>query len=331
MTHFEVDPDSLTAAGEVARRQADHVEATASYIGSVCSRFDAFSGVLSLFLGNYQETVETAQQGMTDSRRVADKVERCFTQSREAYLDSDLAAHKIFEKLFGDEMALPPYVAPGSGSTAPGGPYAPAGQQPADGEETDPFSLPGLPPYVDKPLNRVIPGDPSTLPPWMDPGQAAKDGLLETIRDERTRDAYRDYREEGMTPAEALSHARRNPDSVADGHNYDRMMANQQQAYDNAYDGAIADGRTPDEARTAGNDAASAQHSGDARDHTNRQDILNGAGTYKGGYDEVRNTIDNVNDLVEGAQQLDETVHDTQDYNDYENQPEDESAQEWAR
>ncbi len=331
MTHFEVDPDSLTAAGEVASRQHDHIAATGSYIGSVCSRFDAFSGVLSLFLGNYQETVETAQQGMTDSRTVADKVERSFTQSREAYLDSDLAAHKIFQKLFGDEMALPPYVAPGSGSTAPGGPYAPAGQPPVGDGKDDPFSLPGLPPYADKPLNRMIPGDPSTLPPWMDPGQAAKDAVLETIRDERTREAYLENRENGMTPEQALSQARRTPDSVADGHNYDRMMANQQQAYDNAYDTAIADGQTPSEARDAGNDAASAQHSGDARDHTNRQEILNGAGTYKGAFDEVRNTVDNVNDLVDGAQQLDETIDDTHEYTDYENQPDDESAQEWAR
>ena len=52
MVHFHVDPDSLTAAAEVARRQHDHVGAVSDYIDGACSRFDAFSGRAQLVPGH---------------------------------------------------------------------------------------------------------------------------------------------------------------------------------------------------------------------------------------------------------------------------------------
>jgi len=328
MVHFEVDPDSLTAAAEVARRQRGHVAGVSGYIDSTCSRFDAFSGVLKIFEGSYRETVHNAQQGMASSRTVADKVGEAFRACRDDYLESDRSSHTVFRKLFGDEMALPPYEAPGSGATVPGGPSCPAGQKPPDDDE--PFGLAKLPPWMSKPLDRVVPGDPSTLPPWMHPQQAAQDGVLGYLRDKRTEQLYLHYRAEGMTPAEALSHAHSNVDSVADGINYDQMGRRADAAYDDAYDRAIADGRSPDEARDLARDAASDQFSADAADRHQRHEVLSTAGTYKGAYDEVASTVDNVQDIVKGAEQLHETTDDLGDYDDYEGTPEDRSAQDWA-
>ena len=37
MVHFEVDPNSLVAAGKVADRQLDHISRVQGYIGDVCS------------------------------------------------------------------------------------------------------------------------------------------------------------------------------------------------------------------------------------------------------------------------------------------------------
>jgi hypothetical protein len=330
MVHFQVDPDSLTAAAEVARRQHDHVGAVSDYIDSACSRFDAFSGVLNLFEGNYRDTVHNAQQGMRSSQKVADTVAEMLAACRHDYLESDRSSHRTFVQLFGDEMALPPYVAPGSGDSTPGGPASPAGTVPP-GEDGEPFGLQKLPAWMSEPFNRVAPGDPNTLAPGLSPRTYAKDKVLEHVRDAQTRHDYLAYRSQGMTPAEALSHAQRDVDSVADGHVYDSLQDRQAGAYTRAYDDAIADGRSRAEATQAGQDAANDQRQSDSTDYHHRQDVLSTAGTYKGAYDQVTDVVAGVNDVVEGAEQLHETGEDLDEYDDYEDRPEDRSAQSWAR
>ena len=98
MTGFEVDPDSLSAAAALAERQHGHLSTTAGYVDHVCGRTGAFSGVLNLFRGSYEQTLQHARQGLTDSQTVAGKVRDSMTGSREAYLTQDRHVYATFEK-----------------------------------------------------------------------------------------------------------------------------------------------------------------------------------------------------------------------------------------
>ena len=330
MVHFEVDPDSLLAAGTVADRQLDHVAATDGYIADVCSKTGAFSGVLQIFVGSYQETLEHARKGMKDSQTVAGKVRDSFKACSQDYVKSDHAVYRTFDKIFGDEMALPPYVAPGSGDTAPGGPTSGPGS-PKDAKDDDPFGLPSAPPWLKDPFDRVVPG-PKTddLPPWLDPRTAAKDSIVRTLHTKADYDDYMAYRAQGYTAEQARDMVRPDVDTIADTRVHDQMEARRQDAYDNAYDQAIIDGKSPDEARQAASDASSEQHHADSVDHQNRRDALDAAGTYKGAYDQVSGLIDHTQSIVDHTQQLQETTDDIGDYDDYEGQDDDRSAQDWA-
>lgn len=329
MVHFEVDPDSLIAAGKVADRQLDHVARVQGYIGDVCSRTDAFSGVLQIFLGSYQETLEHAGKGMRDSQTVAGKVRDAFDACSEQYVAGDRAAYKTFHKLFGDEMALPPYVAPGSGQTTPGGPTSTPGVRGADPDD-EPSKLPKAPPWLNDPFDRVVPGEKTELPPWLDPKAAAKDKILLTLHTRADYDEYTALRAQGYTAEQAQDLVRPDVSTIADTYVHDQMESRRQEAYQNAYDQAILDGKSPSEARGAANDAAAEQHHGDAVDHQHRGDILDAAGTYKGAYDQTAALVDHTQSIVEHTEQLDETVDDLHDYDDYESQDEDRSAQDWA-
>ena len=329
MVRFEVDPDSLVAAGEVADRQLDHISRVQGYIGDVCSRTDAFSGVLQIFLGSYQETLEHAGKGMRDSQTVAGKVRDAFDACSEQYVAGDRAAYKTFHKLFGDEMALPPYVAPGSGQTTPGGPTSTPGA-PGTDRDDDSSKLPKTPPWLNDPFDRVVPGEKTELPPWLDPRAAAKDKVLLTLHTKADYDEYIALRAQGYTAEQAQDMVRPDVNTIADTYVHDRMESRRQAAYQSAYDQAILDGKSPSEARDAAGDAAAQQHHGDAVDHQHRGDILDAAGTYKGAYDQTAALIDHTQSIVEHTEQLDETVEDLHDYDDYESQDEDRSAQDWA-
>jgi hypothetical protein len=330
MVHFEVDPDSLIAAGEVADRQLDHVAKAAGYIGDVCSRTEAFSGVLQLFLGSYQETLEHANKGMRDSQAVAGKVRDAFKACSQQYVASDRSVYRTFDKIFGDEMALPPYVAPGGGDTTPAGPTSAPGA-PGTKDDDDPFKLPKAPPWLNDPAGRVMPGPkPDDLPPWLDPRAAAKDHILLSMHTKADYDEYMALRAQGYSAQDAQDMVRPDVDTIADTHVHDQMETRRQDAYDNAYDQAILEGKDPDEARQLASDASSEQHHGDAVDHQNRQDILDAGGTYKGLYDQGSALVDNTQSIIDHAEQLDETTDDLGEYDDYENQDDDRSAQNWA-
>lgn len=329
MVHFEVDPDSLVAAGTVADRQLDHILRVQGYIGDVCSRTDAFSGVLQIFLGSYQETLEHAGKGMRDSQTVAGRVRDSFDACSEQYVAGDRAAYKTFQKLFGDEMALPPYVAPGSGQTTPGGPTSTPGA-PGTHPDDDPSKLPTAPPWLNDPFDRVVPGEKTELPPWLDPKAAAKDKILLTLQTKADYDEYLALRAQGYTAEQARDLVRPDVNTIADTYVHDQMESRRQEAYQSAYDQAILDGRSPSEARDAAGDAAAEQHHRDAVDHQNRGDILDAAGTYQGAYEQTAALVDHTQSIIEHTGQLDETVDDLHDYDGYENQDEDRSAQDWA-
>ena len=330
MVHFDVDPDSLVAAAEVARRQGDHVQSTAHYIGGELSRFDAFRGVLNLFRGNYEETVEHAQKGMRDSTVVADKVRSSFADCRDEYLASDRASYDLFEKAFGDQVALPAYVAPGSGESVPGGPGS-APSQPGEQGDDPAFGLKKLPPWMRTPLDEVMPGpDVTKPPPWWNPQDAAKDGLVEQLNDWRERRRYLDLREQGLTPREAFDQAKASVEDRASDHAYHQMEGRREQAYDDAYRQARGEGQSVGEARDTASRAAAAQHHGDAVEHQQREDVLGAGGTYVGAYHQVSDVINNVQAIVDHTQQLEETTGDIADYEDYEDEPADTSAQDWA-
>ena len=329
MVHFEVDPDSLVAAGKVADRQLDHISRVQGYIGDVCSRTEAFSGVLQIFVGSYQETLQHAGKGMRDSQTVAGKVRDAFDACSEQYVAGDRAAYKTFQRLFGDEMALPPYAAPGSGRTAPGGPASTPGA-PGTDPDGDSSKLPKAPPWLNDPFDRAVPGEKTKLPPWLDPRAAAKDKVLLTLHTRADYDEYTALRAQGYTAEQAQDLVRPDVNTIADTYVHDQMESRRQEAYQNAYDQAILDGKSPSEARGAANDAAAAQHHRDAVDHQHRGDILDAAGTYKGAYDQTAALVDHTQSIVEHTEQLDETVDDLHDYDDYESRDEDRSAQDWA-
>ena len=329
MVRFEVDPDSLVAAGKVADRQLDHISRIQGYIGDVCSRTDAFSGVLQIFLGSYRETLEHAGKGMRDSQTVAGKVRDAFDACSEQYVAGDRAAYKTFQKLFGDELALPPYVAPGSGQTTPGGPTSAPGAPGTDPHD-DPSKLPKAPPWLNDPFDRVVPGEKTELPPWLDPRAAAKDKVLLTLHTRADYDEYTALRAQGYTAEQAQDMVRPDVNTTADTYVHDLMESRRQEAYQSAYDQAILDGKSPSEARDAADDAAAEQHHGDAVDHQHRGDVLDAAGTYKGAFDQTAALVDHTQSIVEHTEQLDETVDDLHDYDGYESQDEDRSAQDWA-
>ncbi len=332
MVAFEVDPDSLVAAAEVARRQGEHVQSTAAYIGGPNSRFEAFRGVLSLFRGDYEATVEHALKGMRDSGAVAEKVRSSFADCRDGYLASDRASYETFEKVFGDQVALPAYVAPGSGQTTPGGPPQSQAGDPGQPGDESAFGLAKLPPWMKAPLDQVVTAPPGPeSPPWTDPQSAARDGLADPVNDWRHRREYLALREQGYSPQEAYAEAFADVDDRASSHVYDQMEDRRAQAFDDAYHQARDEGQSTSEARDTASQAAADQHHADAVEHQQRDDVLGTAGTYLGAYDEAGDLVRNVESLADHAHQLHETNSDIEDYEDYENEPVDTSAQDWAK
>ena len=327
-----VDPDGLLAGAEVARRQHAHLRRTSDYISDACSQFGAFSGVLNLFEGQYREAVAAAQDGLRDSRTVADRVEEATLLSRTEYLDTDRAAYDSFKRHFKDVDGLPPYVVPGSGNSIPGGPYSDPVADPGDVDGPGFDGLPGLPPGVSGPAGRFHESpDGGDLPGIVDPQAALEDEILSRIRDRHTREEYLALREQGVPADDAYVRAsQRSPDDIASDRVHGTIETRAEGAYDRAYDQAIAEGRSPQEARDAASDAAADSRSTDSRDHQNRTEILDDGRTLLDTYQGVNDVVDNVQDIGAGVEQLDETLDDIDDYDDYEDSAPDRSSQQWA-
>lgn len=330
MTQFEVDPDALVAAGTVADRQRAHLERTNGYIDSTCSRFGAFSGVLSLFLGNYQETVATAKDGLADSQAVADKVSESMNGCSEDYVAADRQVYDLFEKTFAGQVDLPPYESPGTGASTPGGPLSRPGDTGAGGEGAA-YADAEQAWYAKHVVDRVLPGPDTALPPWLDPKGAGKDGVLANVRSWADYQQYLEHRQAGLTPEQALSEVRPTVDQVADTHAYNAIQDNAAAAYDDAYQHAVDSGMSHQDASSAASEAAAQQQSADYEHHNSTNNSMDAAGTYLGLYEQGQGIYDNATGIVDEVQELPETVHDINEYDDYESQPEDESAQGWAR
>ena len=330
MSQFEVDPDSLVAAGEVGRRQGEHVGAVADYIGGTLNQVGAFSGVLNLFQGSYEATIASALDGMADSRAVAERVKTGFDGCSQDYLASDRSCYDLFRRAAGDLVGLDPYQAPGSGATEPGLPGSGASGPGAGGEDPSPFKLPGLDPLLDKPLGSIAPGPEGDLPPWADPRKTAKDWAVEHALSPIVRERYLELRAAGLSPQDAYTQATDRLQVSADTHVYDVMGQRGQQAYDDAYDRAVDGGASPEEARRAANDAADRQYDADSAEHSRRTDVLDAAGTYRGLYDEVTRGVSQVQEIGEEIDDIAETTDDIGGYEDYSEREDDRSAQEWA-
>lgn len=332
MNGFKVDPDALQASAVVANRQDSHLASIDSYIGSVCSNFGAFSGVLNLFQGSYESAVSTAREGMTDSRKVATKVQGAFIDSKQDYLDTDREIYEWFKAKYGDLVHFGPYEPAGSGEDVPGGPHSDAPGAKTPGADEDPFAMPKPPWWIDKPVGQLPGDDPSELPPWADPKGTAKDEVIDFI-DRRRGDEYDYYRSLGYSDDQALELARADqPDgsTQADTRNYEQMQDRASTAYDRAYTDAVNGGATDAEASAAGREAGNKQFSDDSGDRVRRDDISSTAGTYYNVYNEATSTVGNVQDVVSNVQEIDQNAGDLDRYDDYESTAEDKSAQEWA-
>jgi uncharacterized protein YukE len=326
---FQVDPDALTASSKVASRQHEHIGAIDDYITSSCSNFGAFSGVLNLFQGSYESAVSTAHDGMRDSRAVATKVSDAFIDTRDDYLDTDQAQYDRFRALSPTPADFPAYDPAGSGNDTPGGPLSNA---PQDGTKIPDLEdkHPGISDGADALGGKVKPGnDVDKVPAWMDPHQAAEDRVNDAI--ERRTDEYKYYRSMGYSDEEALAYAKTDGvDGRADTVNHDRINRNAEDAYNAEYDRAIADGASEEDARDRANDAYGDSRSRDSADHQRREDIGDTASTYQDLYDEGKKTVDGVNDLIDNVNEIGDNNADLDEYDDYESESEDESAQEWA-
>jgi hypothetical protein len=329
--NFRVDPDSLTAASHVALRQDAHLDVIDGYISSACSNFGAFSGVLNLFQASYESAVQTAHDGLADSRAVARTMSDALIASRDDYLDTDREVYEWFRARFSDLVPFPPYDPPGSGNSNPGGPTNQAGAARPPGAGDDPVSLPNLPWMVDKPLGQAFPTDVDT-PGWLDPKSASKDWFKDMWR-RNSGDEYDYYRSLGYNDKEALALARADhPDSStrADTRNYDQMQQRSRDAYEQGYRDARANGATPAEARDAAREAGHRQFADDSADRNRRTELRDGVGTAKAIYDEAGNLIGNVQDLHKNVTNIKDNAEDLGRYDDYESRGKDTSAQEWA-
>lgn len=326
---FQVDPDALTAASRLASKQHDHIGTIDDYIGSTCSNFGAFSGVLNLFQGSYESAVSTAHDGLRDSRAVAEKVRDAFIDSRDDYLDTDQATYDRFRALSPDPAHFPPYDPAGSGNDTPGGPMSNA---PADGTKIPELEdkAPGIDDAGKKAHDTLKPGNDVPKPPgWTDPKKAAQDAIMDAV--ERRTDEYQYYRSLGYSDQEALDFAK--TDGV-DGHR-DTAIRNQidqraENAFNDEYDRQIAAGATPDEARDRANDAYADSRSRDSADHDRRNGIGSTVSTYADVVDQGQKTVKGIGDLVDNVTEIADNAEDLGQYDDYESQDEDESAQEWA-
>lgn len=326
---FQVDPDALTASSRLASRQRDHIGAIDDYISASCSNSGAFSGVLNLFQGSYESAVATAHDGLRDSQAVADRVRDAFVDSRDDYLDTDEATYDRFRALAPDPSGFPPYSPAGSGNDNPGGPLSNA---PQDGSKIPDLEdkHPGISDGASAVGDKVRPGnDVADVPPWMDPQKAAADAVTDAF--ERRTDEYQYYRSLGYSDAEALQFARTDGiDAHADTINHDRINRTAESAYHAEHDRAIADGASPEDVRERADDAYAESRSRDSADHDRRRDIGSTASTYNELYNEGKETVEQVTDLIDSVEEIGDNADDLATYDDYQSQHEDESAQEWA-
>lgn len=332
---MKIDPDALTAAGDLGQRQGTHLATISHYVRDVCDRRAAFCGVLRLFAGAYTSALTAAGDGYRGSVTVADKTHEALHATRDDLLATDRSVAEAFAALHPDAV---PYRYPGGGDST----YGP-GADPGDPDPvSDEWNGPRRPGDLRDPLpNGVIPdnADPDPVPGWLrGPG-----GQLEERRDEwlarggslACYDEYRELRGQGLTAQEAHLQVDRPQGWSADQARQPGEQQAEQRAYDDARLEALLSGATPDEAETAGDSARDDRAATHERDDRDRDRAGDAAGTGWDAWSEADDSIDHLAALQENGEELGDTLDDLEGYHAFESTGRDpnlgEDVAEWAR
>ncbi|KGM14589.1 hypothetical protein [Cellulomonas bogoriensis] len=108
MSRFHVEPGTLDLLAQLARRQADHVDAVTAYVeGATC--LDGTGGLVMQVLGNqYDEARTTLLRGLREAHQVCRATEQRATESRDGYRAADRFAHDAVVAAVGDTLGEPP-------------------------------------------------------------------------------------------------------------------------------------------------------------------------------------------------------------------------------
>jgi len=331
---LRVDPDSLIAAGTLADRQRAHIVAVRSYIQTACNQTGAFTGVMDLFQSTYESAVTTATTGMDDSKAVATRAERAFRLGARVYRQADRDMFEQLESVLGEIGRLGQYTPAGSGNTEPGGPILPP-LTPTDTSEEDPLDDETVPEWVkelggDAADSAAADSDAPDTPPWMDPSGTVKDEVRDAVLGNLRRQEYFSLRDQGHTHREAMDLLFPSAHDRADGAIDARNRAEADRNWDDVYRQRRDAGDSESDARDAADrarDTTRGYQEGDrdARENVERN-VRNGRETYNG----VRDAVDGVREAVESGRGIHDNLEDAEEYDDYNDSPQDRSAQEWA-
>lgn len=112
---MEIDPDALTSAARLCQRQGEHGDDTARYVATVCTRPEAFQGVLGLFREAYAAALSAAGAGLSASSRLAREVGHGLEAFRDEVVATDETTGERMRRQQRGVASLPPVV-PGLGS-----------------------------------------------------------------------------------------------------------------------------------------------------------------------------------------------------------------------
>ncbi len=132
---MEIDPEALSAAGELCTRQQSHVQDMSSYLEGVLDRPEAFSGVLTVFAGSYAGAVAAGRRGLADSARAAGLMGHGMRRLRaEVLATDDEVARRLDRTRPAGRYAAAPVGSPvGAVGAGPARTPLPLGVPPGDG------------------------------------------------------------------------------------------------------------------------------------------------------------------------------------------------------
>lgn len=340
--NIRVDPDSLEAAGKVARRQYQHINEIQSYISSTCHQFQAFTGVMDLFQGTYENALQSVSDGLDKALDVSTKTERSFNVTADDFRETDRQAYEKAKRhaiaISGEGVDFPPYRPAGSGDTDPGGPSLDPLKPPKDEKSWD------VPGWVTVPTVRDLAGlkhDPEYVQDVYDAangaGNIGTNGIL-SHGSEIKPPAWLDPVGAGKEWIKDHTDFGTSVDDRMEAHDRAEVSENRSNAYDSAYHhaqrDALNDGSSPDEARAAGREAGreASQDSADATrsEHTARDRVTGTLGDAKGVVDEARNAVSNVKSAVDHVHHTVDNIEDANRYDDYNNSARNDSTDDWA-
>lgn len=334
MNGFDVDPDSLVAASELARRQQGHLARIESYISSACSQTGAFTGVMDLFQSSYESALQSAGDGMRDAQAVAGKAARSFRVSARAYEEADRAAFERMERLFGEAGSLRGYVPAGSGNTEPGGPIN-APLEPTGAGEGDPLDHQSVPDWV-KGLasagakDALHDSDKPDMPGATKPLSTLGDHVRETVLSNIKRGEYMSLRDQGLSHEDAMKQLFPSANDRAIANEDLRNRDEAQRNWNEVYEQRAASGADEGTARQAADDARDTTRAYQDEDRRQRENVERHGRNAKGVHDGLKGMYDGVKEAGESVAGIGDNLEDAERYDDYLDDEQDRSAQEWA-